>query len=78
MNYIDIGKKEGATLSFGGERHGTEGFFIKPTIFTDVTPQMRIVKEEIFGPVGVLIKFKTDEGVFNLISNIEYEPHQTS
>jgi hypothetical protein len=50
MNYINIGKKEGATLHLGGERHGTEGYFIQPTIFTDVTPGMTIVKEEIFGP----------------------------
>lgn len=50
MNYIDIGKKEGATLHCGGERHGIEGWFIKPTIFTDVKANMTIVKEEIFGP----------------------------
>ena len=50
MNYINIGKKEGATVHLGGERHGTEGYFIQPTIFTDVTPDMTIVKEEIFGP----------------------------
>lgn len=50
MKYIEIGKQEGATLHLGGERHGTEGFFIKPTIFTDVKPNMTIVKEEIFGP----------------------------
>jgi len=50
MNYIDIGKKEGATVHLGGERHGTEGYFIQPTIFTDVKPEMTIVKEEIFGP----------------------------
>ena len=50
MNHIDIGKKEGATLHLGGERHGTEGYFIQPTIFTDVKPEMTIVREEIFGP----------------------------
>lgn len=50
MNHISIGKKEGATVHLGGERHGTEGFFIQPTIFTDVKPEMTIVKEEIFGP----------------------------
>ncbi|KAJ7708132.1 aldehyde dehydrogenase [Mycena rosella] len=60
MSYIDSGKAEGATVHIGGERHGTEGYFIKPTIFTDVTPEMKIVREEIFGPVGVVIKF-TDE-----------------
>lgn len=50
MAHIESGKKEGATLHYGGERIGNEGFFIKPTIFTDVTPNMTIVKEEIFGP----------------------------
>lgn len=50
MGYINIGKKEGATLHLGGERHGTEGYFIQPTIFTNVKPEMTIVKEEIFGP----------------------------
>lgn len=50
MKHIDIGKKEGATLHLGGKRHGTEGYFIQPTIFTDVKPGMTIVKEEIFGP----------------------------
>jgi aldehyde dehydrogenase (NAD+) len=62
MNYIDIGKKEGASILFGGKRYGTEGYFIEPTIFTDVKPEMTIVKEEIFGPVGAIIKFKTDQG----------------
>lgn len=50
IKYIEIGKKEGATLHTGGERHGSEGFYIQPTIFTDVKPEMTIVKEEIFGP----------------------------
>lgn len=54
MNHIESGKKQGATLHLGGERHGIEGFYIKPTIFTDVTPDMTIVKEEIFGPGGCL------------------------
>ncbi|KAJ7333296.1 aldehyde dehydrogenase domain-containing protein [Mycena albidolilacea] len=60
MGYIESGKKDGATVHTGGNRHGTEGFFIEPTIFTDTTENMQIVKEEIFGPVGVIIKF-TDE-----------------
>lgn len=62
MGFIDVGKKEGATVHLGGERHGKEGFFIKPTIFTDCKPEMKIVQEEIFGPVAAIIKFKTEEG----------------
>jgi aldehyde dehydrogenase (NAD+) len=62
MGYIESGKQEGATLLLGGERVGTEGYFIQPTVFTDTTPEMKIVKEEIFGPVAALIKFTTEEG----------------
>lgn len=58
MGYIDSGKNDGATLYQGGDRHGNEGYFINPTIFTDVKPDMKIVKEEIFSPVGVVIKFE--------------------
>ena len=50
MNHIAIGKEEGATCLLGGQQHGTQGYFIEPTIFTDVKPNMTIVKEEIFGP----------------------------
>jgi aldehyde dehydrogenase (NAD+) len=62
MGYIDSGKKEGATVHVGGERHGQEGYFILPTIFTDCTPEMKILREEIFGPVAAVVKFKTEEG----------------
>jgi aldehyde dehydrogenase (NAD+) len=62
MEYIDSGKQEGATVHLGGERFGKEGYFINPTIFTDTKPEMKIVKEEIFGPVGVVIKFEDEEG----------------
>jgi acyl-CoA reductase-like NAD-dependent aldehyde dehydrogenase len=55
-------KKVFATLYQGGNRHGNEGYFINPTIFTDVKPDMKIVKEEIFGPVGVVIKFEDEAG----------------
>ena len=64
MGYIESGKKDGATLYRGGDRHGNEGYFINPTIFTDVKPDMKIVKEEIFGPVGVVIKFEDEAGIY--------------
>jgi aldehyde dehydrogenase (NAD+) len=63
LGYIDSGKKEGATLHTGGERHGTKGYFVTPAIFTEVKTDMKIYREEIFGPVAVIIKFKTDEGI---------------
>jgi aldehyde dehydrogenase (NAD+) len=62
MSYIVSGKAVGAKVEIGGERLGSEGF-IRPTIFTNVDPSMKIVQEEIFGPVGVVIKFKDEEDV---------------
>ena len=72
MGYIESGKQAGATVHHGGERHGDEGFFIKPTIFTDVQPDMKIVQEEIFGPVGVIIKFKNEAEVVEMANNTTY------
>lgn len=62
MGYIDSGKKSGATVHTGGVRHGSEGYFIQPTIFTDCKPEMKIVQEEIFGPVAAIMKFKDEAG----------------
>jgi aldehyde dehydrogenase (NAD+) len=74
MGYIDSGKEAGATLHYGGERHGDEGYFIKPTIFTDVHSDMKIVKEEIFGPVAAsaIIKFKDEAEVVEMANNTTY------
>jgi aldehyde dehydrogenase (NAD+) len=72
MGYIDSGKEAGATVHHGGERHGDEGYFIKPTIFTDVHPDMKIVKEEIFGPVAAIIKFKDEAEVVEMANNTIY------
>ncbi|CAG8553061.1 23699_t:CDS:2 [Dentiscutata erythropus] len=63
MSYIESGKQEGATLLLGGERHGDEGYFVCPTVFTDVNENMKIMQEEIFGPVVAIAKFKTVEEV---------------
>ena len=62
MGYIESGKADGAKVHLGGERHGTEGHFVKPTIFTGTTPDMKIVQDEIFGPVGVIVKFEDEDG----------------
>jgi len=79
MGYIDSGKKEGATVHYGGNRCGNEGYFINPTIFTDVKPEMKIVTEEIFGPVGVVIKFEDEEGMlFNSTSHVIHLSHSCS
>ncbi len=58
MGYIDVGVSEGANLLSGGKRVGSKGYFIQPTIFSGVKDNMRIAKEEIFGPVMNILKFK--------------------
>jgi len=74
--YIQIGKKDGANLISGGEilKEGNygKGFFIQPTIFTDVTPKMRIFKEEIFGPVLSVIKFKEFADAIVMANDSDY------
>jgi aldehyde dehydrogenase (NAD+) len=63
MGYIQSGQKEGAKLLTGGKRCGERGFFIEPTVFDGVTDQMKIAKEEIFGPVMNILKFKSVDEV---------------
>jgi len=76
LEYIEIGKNEGATLACGGNRltdNGLDkGFFVEPTVFIDVTSEMRIVKEEIFGPVVVIQKFKDEEDAIKLANDTIY------
>lgn len=62
-DYIEIGKNEGAKLAFGGElvKRETPGFYLQPTLFTEATNQMRISREEIFGPVASVIRAKNYE-----------------
>ncbi|KAF9043170.1 aldehyde dehydrogenase [Panaeolus papilionaceus] len=72
MGYIESGKSEGAKVLIGGERHGDTGYFIKPTVFTDCTPEMKIIKEEIFGPVCAVMKFKTEEEVVEVANDTTY------
>ncbi|KAI8085216.1 aldehyde dehydrogenase domain-containing protein [Halteromyces radiatus] len=72
IGYVNQGQKEGATLYHGGKRIGNKGYFIEPTIFTDVTSQMKIVQEEIFGPVVVIGKFKDEEDAIKLAHETTY------
>lgn len=74
QNYIDIGRKEGATLLAGGHipEGCDEGYFIEPTIFTDVTPTMKIAREEIFGPVVSVIPFKDDDEAVQIANDTIY------
>ncbi|MBX3582287.1 MAG: aldehyde dehydrogenase [Rhizobiaceae bacterium] len=76
LGYIDIAKAEGATLALGGKR-ATEaacgdGWFVEPTIFTDVSPDMRIAQEEVFGPVLAVIPFDNDEEAIAIANGTIY------
>jgi len=72
MGFINSGKQEGAKVAVGGERHGNEGYFIKPTVFTEVNPKMSIMQDEIFGPVCSVLKFKTEEEVLEIANDVAY------
>ncbi|GFO37036.1 retinal dehydrogenase [Plakobranchus ocellatus] len=72
MELIESGKKEGAKVEAGGERHGDKGYFVKPTVFSDVKDNMRIAKEEIFGPVQQIFKFKTLDEVLKRANDSTY------
>jgi len=72
MSYILSGKQEGASLLAGGNRVGNRGFFIEPTVFADVDDGMKIAKEEIFGPVMSIMKFKGIEEVVERANRTEY------
>lgn len=72
MELIESGKKEGAKLCVGGEQVGDKGYFIQPTVFADVEDHMRIAKEEIFGPVMQIMKFKTMDEVLERANDSNY------
>ncbi|MCG8448079.1 MAG: aldehyde dehydrogenase family protein, partial [Pirellulales bacterium] len=57
LQYVEYGKVDGAKCVSGGRRHGNQGYFVEPTLFTDVTDDMRIARDEIFGPVLSVLKF---------------------
>lgn len=63
LGYIEAGKKDGAKLVAGGKRLGDKGYFIEPTVFDNVTDEMKIAKEEIFGPVMNVLTFKNIDEV---------------
>ena len=72
MSYINAGKKEGAKLVAGGNRVGDRGYFIEPTVFADVKDDMKIAREEIFGPVMSILKFKSIDEVVERANRSEY------
>jgi aldehyde dehydrogenase (NAD+) len=74
LGYIELGQQEGATLLHGGKARPDKGggFFIEPTVFVDVTNDMRIAQEEIFGPVLVVIPFEDDEDAIRIANESSY------
>jgi acyl-CoA reductase-like NAD-dependent aldehyde dehydrogenase len=76
LNYIEIGKREGARVACGGfrltEGDLAKGLFMQPTLLTDVSNDMRVAREEIFGPVAVAIKFKDEEELIHLANDSPY------
>ncbi|HYM20579.1 MAG TPA: L-glutamate gamma-semialdehyde dehydrogenase [Candidatus Kapabacteria bacterium] len=71
LEYINIGKKEG-TLLTGGKQIGKDGFYIAPTVFTDIAPDARLAQEEIFGPVLAVIPVKDFDEALRVANNTEY------
>ncbi|WP_427132532.1 aldehyde dehydrogenase [Pseudarthrobacter sp. S9] len=73
-SYVDLGVSEGATVLTGGGRPNTglSGYFFEPTVLTDVDNSMRVVREEIFGPVAAIMPFETEEEVLRLANDSSY------
>lgn len=76
LSYVKIAQEEGATIACGGdfytENGCDQGSFVQPTLITNVTNDMRVAQEEIFGPVAVVIKFKTEEEVIAMANDSDY------
>ncbi len=74
IDYIDIGRSEGANLVFGGERlnRETPGFYLQPALFTEASNQMRISREEIFGPVASVIRVKDYEEALSVANDTPF------
>jgi 5-carboxymethyl-2-hydroxymuconic-semialdehyde dehydrogenase len=71
-SYVEIGKQDGATLAAGGMRQGTEGWFFRPTLFTDASPAMRIAQEEVFGPFLTSLRFKDEAEALEIANGVIY------
>ncbi|MEP5151966.1 betaine-aldehyde dehydrogenase [Planktotalea sp.] len=71
-SYIEKGKAEGARLVYGGKRLDRDGFYLEPTVFADVTDDMTIAREEIFGPVMAVLDFDTEEEAIARANETEY------
>ena len=72
LSYIDKGREEGANCVAGGDRHGDRGYFIQPTVFSEVTDEMAIATDEIFGPVMQVLRFKEVDEVVKRANTTDY------
>ncbi|WKV16368.1 aldehyde dehydrogenase family protein [Janibacter limosus] len=72
--YPEAGKAAGARALVGGERVGESGYYVEPTVFVDATPDMSIVREEIFGPVAVALPFTDEDEVIDAANDTVYGP----
>ncbi|MDR6380982.1 aldehyde dehydrogenase family protein [Paraburkholderia caribensis] len=72
LDYVDIGRNEGASLVTGGARIGQKGFFVEPTVFANVEHEMRISQEEIFGPVASVVRFNDEEDAVRIANGTAY------
>lgn len=72
LNYVQTAKSEGARLVLGGTASSDKGYFVEPTIFADTTQEMKIVKEEIFGPFAVVQSFSSEEDALEKANDSEY------
>lgn len=77
LSYVKVGVEEGAKMEMGGQERMAvngeqKGFYVRPAVFTEVTPQMRIFQEEVFGPFVVLVRFETEEQAVELANDSQY------
>jgi acyl-CoA reductase-like NAD-dependent aldehyde dehydrogenase len=74
LKYIDIGKQEGARLAYGGERveRATKGYYLAPALFVDARPEMRIAREEIFGPVACVLRARNYDDALEMANDTEF------
>ena len=77
LGYVKAGKEEGATLVSGGEAYtkatpSSKGFFVQPTVFTNVKPSMKIYREEVFGPFVVIASFKTEQEALDMANDTTF------
>ena len=71
-SYVELGRSEGAELVVGGETNEDPGYFLTPALFTDANPQMRFMREEIFGPVAGVMTFDEEEAAVEFANDTDY------